>query len=479
MLSIWVGQTGLAQPTSNTTSESPPSAIAPANLSPGAADVLKLTRAKVGEDIIVAYIQSTDRRYNLRAEEIVHLQQQGVSSPILVAMLNETPAATEPAPAIPENSSAAGTEAAPSLSTEGVLETPSTSTVYVIPASTTYYAFDGSWPYWYDPWPYAYRYYYYPSYWYSSWCYPYYWYPFFSLGVYWGACGYYHGHQHGGDCHYGHHSSFAYRHPRWNGQPSTAGRPGPGREGAIVGRPNRPDGYGGKTTTALNQRPVTPVTRAGGSALNQRPSSFGQTTTGNRLTTRATAPVTGPASISRGTATSGNRLTATRPAGASALGANRSVTRAPGSVAPQARPITRSVTPMAPRVQSGPTIQRPLTLRPGNGPIGGASPISRSPTVGAWNRAPSQSFTRSPGSFAPASRSAGIGSAPSFRSGGMPSGMGRPGVSSSFGGMRSTPAFRGGGGFSGASAPRMSSGGGYRGGGGPAVGGGGFRGGHR
>src|SRR5262245_18020583 len=54
-------------------------AAEPVQLSAGGEDVLKLSRAKVSDDVIVAFIQSSGQRFNLTAAEIVHLRKEGVS----------------------------------------------------------------------------------------------------------------------------------------------------------------------------------------------------------------------------------------------------------------------------------------------------------------------------------------------------------------------------------------------------------------
>src|SRR6188508_3756051 len=55
----------------------PAPAVAPARLPYGVDDILKLTRGKVNEEVIVAYIHSTGTIYNLNANDIVFLREQG------------------------------------------------------------------------------------------------------------------------------------------------------------------------------------------------------------------------------------------------------------------------------------------------------------------------------------------------------------------------------------------------------------------
>src|ERR1039458_7133133 len=70
----------------------------PATASPVVADVLKLSHAKVEENIIVAFIQSSPGPH-LSASEIIDLRAQGLSDGILVALMNAQPGS--PAAAVP------------------------------------------------------------------------------------------------------------------------------------------------------------------------------------------------------------------------------------------------------------------------------------------------------------------------------------------------------------------------------------------
>ena len=55
----------------------------------GAANVLKLAQANVGEETIVAYIEKTGHGYNLGANEIIYLRDQGVTDRVVSAMLTQ------------------------------------------------------------------------------------------------------------------------------------------------------------------------------------------------------------------------------------------------------------------------------------------------------------------------------------------------------------------------------------------------------
>ena len=80
-------------------------AYAPApQLAYGVAQILQLSQAKVGDDTIIAYIKNSGNSYGLNADQIIYLKQQGLSSPVLNAMLSQpTPGvlAAAPPPAMP------------------------------------------------------------------------------------------------------------------------------------------------------------------------------------------------------------------------------------------------------------------------------------------------------------------------------------------------------------------------------------------
>jgi hypothetical protein len=71
---------GTTAPTAN--------APAPVHLPYGVEDVLKLSRAKISEDIILNYVQNSGTIYNLSSQDIVYLRNEGVSDNTLKAMLD-------------------------------------------------------------------------------------------------------------------------------------------------------------------------------------------------------------------------------------------------------------------------------------------------------------------------------------------------------------------------------------------------------
>jgi len=76
---------------------------APANLSPGLQEVVKLTKAHMTDDVILAYIHNSGAGYNLSADDILYLNTQGVSQPVISALLQSRSSApsSPAAPAAP------------------------------------------------------------------------------------------------------------------------------------------------------------------------------------------------------------------------------------------------------------------------------------------------------------------------------------------------------------------------------------------
>jgi hypothetical protein len=63
-------------------------AAAPANLSPGAAEVVRLAGGGVGDDVVLAYIQNSQAPFNLSADDVLYLKDIGVSPDVTSAMLS-------------------------------------------------------------------------------------------------------------------------------------------------------------------------------------------------------------------------------------------------------------------------------------------------------------------------------------------------------------------------------------------------------
>jgi len=169
----------------------------------GADDILKLSRAHIGEEIILNYIRNSGTIYNLRPADIVYLKNAGVSEKVINAMVDQRKqvelaaaqtaqmAAQAPAPTPVVNTAPTGPSETYDTSTPGTEMsatpaeaplTPPASTVTTIPypaATSAYYG------------------YYYPYY-------PYYgYYPGVSFAFGFGP-GCYYGHGYYGHGYYGH-----------------------------------------------------------------------------------------------------------------------------------------------------------------------------------------------------------------------------------------------------------------------------------
>jgi len=136
----------------------------------GVADVVKLSRSQVSEDVIVSYVQNSGTAYSLGSDDIVRLRNEGVSDLVINTMLDQHKkavdaaqiAAAPAAPVYSDNSASPAVSetqpaqnSAPGPVVEGPLTPPASST-YVIPyppATAAYYGYP------YDYYPY-YPYYY-------------------------------------------------------------------------------------------------------------------------------------------------------------------------------------------------------------------------------------------------------------------------------------------------------------------------------
>jgi hypothetical protein len=117
------------------------------SLSYGSNEVLKLVRAKVGDDTVVAYIDHATATYALSASDLIYLRSEGVSDKVLSAMLTrskgaEAIASAPVAPAAPSAPAAPAPAAAPA-SYVGANPQPAQTVVQpaqvvVQPAVTTY-----------------------------------------------------------------------------------------------------------------------------------------------------------------------------------------------------------------------------------------------------------------------------------------------------------------------------------------------------
>jgi len=65
----------------------PAAAVATPDLSPGTAEVVRLAEAGTSDDVIVGYIQAAQTPFRLTADQILFLRDNGISSPVISAML--------------------------------------------------------------------------------------------------------------------------------------------------------------------------------------------------------------------------------------------------------------------------------------------------------------------------------------------------------------------------------------------------------
>jgi hypothetical protein len=275
---------GAQESPAHATVKTPPPAAEKVLLSSAAEDVLKLAKAKINDDVTLAFIQNHERRYSLSAGEILHLRKEGVSDRILTAMLNHgtgaggisepdvAPTGSPPPEPAPE-ASAPQSATLPEATT--VVET-APSAIYLA-TTPAFYSFYDPWPYWYDPWPY--------------------WNPCYSVGFYWGWGGSYWnpvGYR-GNYCH------------RGDPPPHASNRPPPPGGAAFPGRGQPPPSNGGGRTESRFAR-IAPagmpgaanrgvlqsaITTAGSTRNAMRPSASVNTLSG-RPTTGAVRQSTAP-----------------------------------------------------------------------------------------------------------------------------------------------------------------------------------------
>jgi uncharacterized membrane protein YgcG len=164
-------------------------------LSYGVSQIIQLSKAKVSDNTIVNYIQNSGSSYGLDASQIVYLKQQGISDPVINAMLNQprpvAPAAPQTAYSTAGSTATVAAQPAVSYVQTAPAYVPS-STVYVIPDTQTYQYYNN----YYQP---AYGYYPY----YGGWYYPPVSFSFGFGGGYYHGGGFHGGYYHGGGSHGG------------------------------------------------------------------------------------------------------------------------------------------------------------------------------------------------------------------------------------------------------------------------------------
>jgi hypothetical protein len=70
----------------------------PANLSPDLQEIVKLAQAHMGDDVILSYIKNTGKVYNLSGDDMIYLGSQGISQPVISALLQTKSGAPALAP---------------------------------------------------------------------------------------------------------------------------------------------------------------------------------------------------------------------------------------------------------------------------------------------------------------------------------------------------------------------------------------------
>jgi hypothetical protein len=75
----------------------PQPASASVKLSPGAVEIAKLAQSGIGDDVMLAYVSTATQRFNLGSDEIVYLNDLGVSSSVVKAMIERDTALNNPA----------------------------------------------------------------------------------------------------------------------------------------------------------------------------------------------------------------------------------------------------------------------------------------------------------------------------------------------------------------------------------------------
>src|ERR1017187_8749103 len=73
----------------------------PSNLSPGLQEVVKLSQAHMGDDVIVNYVRNSGKSYKLSADDLIYLNSQGVSQGVISALQAATSPSPNPAPVAP------------------------------------------------------------------------------------------------------------------------------------------------------------------------------------------------------------------------------------------------------------------------------------------------------------------------------------------------------------------------------------------
>jgi hypothetical protein len=154
-----LGATAALAQVAGTPAAGPVSATAPATLSPGAAEVVRLATSGVTDDVVLAFIQNSQAPFTLSANDVLYLKDLGLSPQVTSAMISHdstlrgqaqayAPAPSGPAPAaaVPPPSPVMAPTAAPAAT---VAAAPAPVYVSSPPADVSYFYNDlapyGTW----------------------------------------------------------------------------------------------------------------------------------------------------------------------------------------------------------------------------------------------------------------------------------------------------------------------------------------------
>lgn len=134
------------------------------HISEPATVLLKLSKGQVTEEVIVAYIENARRNFDLNADEIVYLKQEGVSDKVVAAALNHHAKIPQATVTVPHETAPAPAymEAQPQQAPQTVVVTQPQTTYVQAAAPEPTYVYGGYsyyWPFYYSYYPYYYGYY--------------------------------------------------------------------------------------------------------------------------------------------------------------------------------------------------------------------------------------------------------------------------------------------------------------------------------
>jgi len=139
--------------------QNPGTSQAAPELSSVVSQVIQLSRANIGEDTIITFVQNSGNGYSLDAAQIIYLKQQGVSANVINAMIKQfnRPGGSTPV-ASPPNSQVSYRTYTIAQSPKGAATSPNSQTNYIMtqPVITTVQTAP---TYYYYPYPYYYPYY--------------------------------------------------------------------------------------------------------------------------------------------------------------------------------------------------------------------------------------------------------------------------------------------------------------------------------